>query len=242
MKINVLIVEDDPLVASQVKGMLAEMDYCVLAICKDKQAARRVFAASQPDILITDIHLTERLDGIELGKLADSNNIPVIFMTQYADDTIYALTQSLKNSTFLVKPFHKLTLNSQIAILLKKKSADPRLQKNSKQKLFAIYNRSWDDVVFLKDIYWLKADGNYSLIQTETNCYSIKKSLVLLEKTFPRNAFIRISRSYFVHVDYINKIDLETRSMNVAEHELAIGRQYTQPLKDELNRMALIEP
>lgn len=237
MKINVLLVEDDPVIASQVKDMLTELDYCVLAVCKDKQAARRVFAASQPHILITDIHLTERLDGIELGKLADSNNIPVIFMTQYADDTIYALTQSLKNSTFLVKPFHKLTLNSQISILLKKRSADPRLQTNPKHKLFAIYNRSWDDVVFLKDIYWLEADGNYSIIKTETNVYSIKKSLVLLEKTFPRNTFIRISRSYFVHINYINKIDIEARYVIIAQRELTIGRHYTQLLKDELNRL-----
>lgn len=104
-----------------------------------------------------------------------------------------------------------------------------------KPTLFSLYNRSWHDVVFLRDIYWLEANGNYSIIQTKDKRYSSKKSLVLLEKMFPTNSFIRISRFYFVNFDYISKIDMEQQCIFIGEYKLALGRQYVKPLKDKLN-------
>jgi CheY-like chemotaxis protein len=85
-KLNILIVEDDPIVASYIKDFLTEAEFHVAGVAASASAALSLLEHDKPELALIDIHLAGPLDGIDLACLIRSKiNTATIFLSAFAD-------------------------------------------------------------------------------------------------------------------------------------------------------------
>jgi two-component system, response regulator PdtaR len=101
---RILVVEDDPLVASYLYDLLDEFGY-ICALASSSCDALWLAATQRPDIAILDIRLNGPTDGVTLARtLRDRFGIPVIFLSGVYDDAIIAQAKLTNPVRFLHKP------------------------------------------------------------------------------------------------------------------------------------------
>lgn len=82
MTARILIIEDEALVAMELRFVLEDLGHHVVATVADARSARAVAAGTQIDLALVDIHLQDGPSGIELGReLGQENGVSVLFMT-----------------------------------------------------------------------------------------------------------------------------------------------------------------
>jgi DNA-binding NarL/FixJ family response regulator len=112
---GILIVEDDPIVASCINEFLTEAEFHVAGIAASASEALSLLDHDKPDLALIDIHLTGPLDGIELACLIRSKiNAPTIFLSGYADLETKQKAQAARPLAFLQKPFRPSSLFNEI--------------------------------------------------------------------------------------------------------------------------------
>lgn len=134
-KANILIVEDESIVAQDIKATLENLGYTVAGIASTGKEAISKAAETKPDLVLMDIKLKGDMDGIEATKkITDQSGMPVVFLTAYANEEILDKAKSSKAFGYIVKPFEENNLNSTIQMVLQKsKDVDQMLtvQKDS---------------------------------------------------------------------------------------------------------------
>jgi DNA-binding LytR/AlgR family response regulator len=84
--------------------------------------------------------------------------------------------------------------------------------------------------VAFKDIAWMEADGNYTMIQTTERKYALKKSLVSVKSQLPPDKFIQIQKGCVVRLAAIDSIDIGQGTVKVGQVDLPLGKTF----KDDL--------
>ena len=83
---NILIVENELLIAHMAESMLVELGYKVIGIAKNETEAKALLNTSKIDLVFLDINLKEGTEGITLGKLINETyKIPFIYVTSYTN-------------------------------------------------------------------------------------------------------------------------------------------------------------
>ena len=104
-KIKILIAEDEVIVAQWMKMELEDAGYEVLNYVTTGEKAIEYALENKPDIILLDVNLIGKIDGIEAAeKITDTLNIPIIFMTGYNESSIYERAQKIKPVGYLEKP------------------------------------------------------------------------------------------------------------------------------------------
>lgn len=117
--IQVLIVEDEPLIAEDICEYLSNVDYSVLAVAYNKSQALKALEQLTPDMILLDINLGGNLDGIEIAHLINQKyQAPFIFLTSYAHKSILDQAKVTRPMGYIVKPFTEKDLFSSIEIAL----------------------------------------------------------------------------------------------------------------------------
>ena len=104
-KAAILIVEDEFLVAATIKTFLERSGYEVLSIMASGEDALVIAERDRPDLVLMDIHLKGRMDGIEAADyIRNKLNIAVIFLTGYYDEETLKRANIKEDFEFLRKP------------------------------------------------------------------------------------------------------------------------------------------
>jgi PAS domain S-box-containing protein len=128
---RVLVVEDEAIVAMDIASHLESLGYSVTAICGTGTQAINSIQNTTPDIALMDINLSGELDGIETAlKLRADFDIPVIFITAYADDVTVNRAKIVEPLGYLIKPFDITRLESTLEIALYKYTMEKRLRES----------------------------------------------------------------------------------------------------------------
>jgi PAS domain S-box-containing protein len=114
---NILIVEDESIVAWDIKETLEKLGHQVVDLVVSGAEAIRAATTSHPDLVLMDIRLAGEIDGITAGaEIYERLNIPVVYLTAHADErTLDRATQS-NPFGYIIKPFRSQTLQSTIQI------------------------------------------------------------------------------------------------------------------------------
>lgn len=116
---NVLIVENDRILAEDLALILEEMGYGVCGRMATGEAAIERVARGDVDIVIMDIKLDSAMDGIEAaGKIRAIADIPLIFLTAYADDVFIERAKDILPYGYLIKPYRCRELQVAMALAL----------------------------------------------------------------------------------------------------------------------------
>ncbi len=130
-KTNVLIVEDEIIVAKNIETMLKGLDYDVVGICTSGEKAIKSVAETKPDLVLMDIVLGGDIDGIQAAeKILEEFTIPIIFATCYSDDDTLKRAKETAPYGYIIKPFQKKELLVAIEIALERHILEQKIREN----------------------------------------------------------------------------------------------------------------
>jgi YesN/AraC family two-component response regulator len=132
MKFQILIVEDESLVAQDIAQILKDEEYGVCAIANNGKTAIEKVAEFCPDLVLLDVRIKGELDGINVGEQIQLfYNIPLIYLTAFSDSETIKRAQATNPHGFVLKPFRREQLISSIAVALTTHAANKLKQDKS---------------------------------------------------------------------------------------------------------------
>jgi two-component system cell cycle sensor histidine kinase/response regulator CckA len=125
---QVLVVEDEHIVAPGLQVQLEEMGYEVPALAASGEEAVRLVDALRPDLVLMDVNLDGRMDGVTAaGVIHDCFRLPVVFLTAYADPELVARAKLARPFGFVVKPYEGPELAVAVAMALYRAALEQQL-------------------------------------------------------------------------------------------------------------------
>lgn len=150
MRAKILIVEDESIVALNIKNRLEKLGYAVVATISSGEVAIQTAAETSPDLVLMDIKLKGKIDGIEAATTIRSQlQIPVVYLTAYADDETLNRAKLAEPYGFILKPFESRDLCTAIEIALYKHQIEKQLREREQWLTTTI--RSIGDAVITTD-------------------------------------------------------------------------------------------
>jgi PAS domain S-box-containing protein len=157
---RILIVEDDLIVAESIKETLISFGHEITGIVTSGEEGIQFAALNRPDLTLMDIHLRGRIDGLQAAKQIWSDyDIPVIFLTAYADPATLEQSKLAEPYGYILKPFQEKNLQATIEMALFKHRMEQRV-KESEARYRAVMNQTADAIILV---------DNESLQITEAN-------------------------------------------------------------------------
>ncbi|MDP8227203.1 MAG: response regulator, partial [Candidatus Celaenobacter polaris] len=130
-KTNVLIVEDEIIVAKNTETMLKVLDYNVVGICISGEQAIKVVNEKKPDLILMDIVLGGDIDGIQAAaEILKQVEVPIIFATCYTDKDTLKRAKEIAPYGYIIKPFQKKELLASIEIALERYTLEQKIREN----------------------------------------------------------------------------------------------------------------
>jgi len=247
--ISVYIVEDESIVAKDIQRCLIKLGYNVLGISNNGQDAVKKIVDLEPNIILMDIMIKGSMTGIEVADLIKKNyNIPVIFLTAYADEDTLMKAKSAEPYGYVLKPFKEIDLHSTIEMAVYKHKKDTEIIKE-RDFLYSLVENKDDgvhDLLFvksngrlvkinLKDLYYVEALKDYVVLNTLNARYTIHSTMKEIEKKLDNGDFIRVHRSFITRIDKIQTIENHTVVMEDNKKVIPIGGSYRDELLAKLN-------
>lgn len=116
---TILVVEDEGIVAQEIKSRLEKAGYSVCGVAHEGQRAVADAEKLNPDLVLMDIRLKGQMDGIEAaGLIRERFNIPVVYLTAYTDPATLERAKAMDPFGYVVKPFETRSLMVSIEIAL----------------------------------------------------------------------------------------------------------------------------
>lgn len=148
---QIMIVEDEIIVAKSIQNRLKSFGYSVPTIASSGEEAIQKVEETNPDLLLMDIRLKGNIDGVETVKrINDIHNIPVVYLTAYADENTLNRARHTEPYGYLLKPFEPQILRTTIEIALYKHMMEMKSKK--REHWFENILASVDDGVIVVDI------------------------------------------------------------------------------------------
>lgn len=215
--VQILIVEDEMIIAANISLQLSEMGYEVSGIIPRGEDALTHIKNNLPDIVLIDIQLKGELDGVETAykMLKIHNNLAIIYLTANADEANFNRAKSTNPYAFISKPFKKLDLQRSIELTINQLKCNIAVEKNGskaenstfvlKDCLFIRHQESMVKVD-IQAIRYIEADRNYCRIFSIDKQYLLVSTLKDMNKKLPEKHFFRIHRSYIINLSKIDEI------------------------------------
>ena len=144
---NLLIVEDESLVAEDLKINLENLDYNIIGILNSGEETLEYLKTHSPDLILMDIKLKGTISGIETAEeILSKYNIPIIFLTAFTDEDLIDKATKAEPYGYILKPFDSNELKISIKIALYKHKME--------QKLIASNKRYQDLFDYAPDMYF----------------------------------------------------------------------------------------
>jgi len=242
--LNVLIVEDELLVATDIEESLESLGYSVQKAVVSGQAAIDEVERSLPDVILMDIVLKGEMTGIEAANIIRKKyDVPIVYLTANAD---FATIEKAKISLpygYIIKPFTEKDLQTNIEIARFKFENDIKSKMESDQfnRFFKRDDDHENELIVQADsglekirfsnVYYIEKDDKSAKVYLSEEEIQIQKSLDECEVLFPSEKFIRTCESYIVNIDKIFIVKFP---------EIIIADKMTVIPVDE-NRRALLE-
>jgi two-component system, cell cycle sensor histidine kinase and response regulator CckA len=147
---QILVVEDESIVAEDMKAMLEGFGYAVPAIAFSGEEAVKKVLDTRPDLVLMDIVLKGQMSGVEAVEHIRSRcNVPVVYVTAYADETTVRRAKVTEPFGYILKPFDAREVQTTIEIALYKHRMDKQLR--ASEQWLGTTLRSLGDAVLATD-------------------------------------------------------------------------------------------
>jgi diguanylate cyclase (GGDEF)-like protein/PAS domain S-box-containing protein len=126
---GILVVEDEGLIAQDICRTLQRLGYMPLGPLSSGEAAISQVATLAPQLILMDISLKGKIDGIDASKaIRKDHDIPIVFLTAYSDEEAVQRAQLSQPYGFVIKPFEERELYAAIETALHRHGVEVKLQ------------------------------------------------------------------------------------------------------------------
>ncbi|UXP31547.1 response regulator [Reichenbachiella agarivorans] len=242
-ELRVLIVEDELIIARDLQDILKSQGHQVIGIARTAQKALEILKQETPDLILLDIYIKGEQDGIWVAKyLNDHYEIPFLFITSHSDPSTLEEAMQTQPCGYLLKPFEEddVKVSVQMAVTIHQNRLQEIKNTHSseegiiKDSIF-IKDKNLFKKIPLKEIYYIQADSNYSLVQTKDRVYTLRVTLKDVEEKLPVEHFERVHKSYVVNLAHIDAIN--SAYIVVNGQEIPISREVQTQLINRINKI-----
>jgi len=248
--IKLLIVEDEFAVALDVQTRLEKLGFDVAGIASTFDEAISKTATENPDIVIMDINISGEKTGIDAAKVIwEKFDTPVVYLTGVNEPETVEEALSTMPMGYILKPFNDNTIRSQIMIAIQQKKSLHFLREKVKHyenvMSSIVPDKSNNEILFIKDskqiyqmpvkdIAYLEAMDNYTLLYTSSNeKYVMNGFLKDIIDKIADNGIVRIHRSYAIAKQHIKQI--EENTVSIGSRILPISKSYRDSFYNSIN-------
>ena len=247
-KINILVVEDESIVSKDIQSCLNKLGYNVVAACNSGEEAVLSAATHKPDLVLMDIMLKGNISGIDAAeKIKREFDIPVIYLTAYADENTLSKAKHTEPFGYILKPFKEIDLHSNIEMAVYKHAKQVEIKKERDLLFSLVENKENNNgIIFVKsnsrlvkvntnEIYYIEALKDYVVINTFSTRYTIHSTMKDIEARLSIKDFMRVHRSFIVRLDKILAIENNSLLLEKDKKNIPIGGSYKDELLSRLN-------
>jgi DNA-binding LytR/AlgR family response regulator len=244
------LIADDDLSSQDVLSKYVDRhaDLDALGVCEDGIEAANILREKEVDLILLDVEMPE-MSGLELVESL-SDPPAIVMVTGHEEYAVEAFKVDVID--YLVKPVRYarfLTAIERASEWLspagfhdepappaaeEEAAESPHVADTSVEHVFLKDGRRLIRVA-LQDIQWIKAQGDYMLVQVESDRYMINSTMKELEEKLPSSQFIRIHRSHIVRIDQIK--DIEDTTLIIDGKMLPIGPSYQEELIERIQTL-----
>jgi len=243
---KILIVEDEKIIAKDLELRLIQMNYEVVASVSSGKEALATLKSHAVDLILMDIMIDGDIDGIETAELIHQQmDIPIIYLTAYADEKTFERAKLSDPFGYLLKPFQERDLDLTIRTVLQKFSFEKQV-KASETRYRSLFEQSQDAIIIFNnygqildankaasEIYSLKADKleKYSLtdlVQPKEKAQLQVNLQLFLDKGELKGKYRYIDK--FLAIKYI---EYQAKANYLPGNHLAVIRDVTQFIEDQ---------
>lgn len=240
--VRILIVEDELIIAEDIRTTLAGLGYNVTGVALNADEAETLLAGTKPDLVMLDIRLGGARDGIDLAAvIREKYRIPFIFLTSYGDRETVERAGRMLPDGYLLKPFTDRDLFAAIEMALFRRAS---AEQGGEKIVAKSSGETMNDCIFIKKDYllikvrftellWITSDGNY----LELHCSGGKRHLIrstlrdFLHR-LPESLFLQVHKSFAVNINHIEAI--EYNHLIIGADRIPVGRQYADTIRNIL--------
>ena len=144
---RILLVEDEMIVAMDVQERLEAMGYIVSAHAVTGMEAIQAASETKPNLILMDVKIRGEIDGIQTAaKIRETCDIPVIYVTAFADEATISRARVTEAYGYLIKPFEDRDLRSAIEMALYKHRIERKLRESEER--YALAARAANDGIW----------------------------------------------------------------------------------------------
>jgi len=247
MKINYLIIDDEPIAHTLIESFAKELDYMkLIGNCHSAMSALPLLKTQQIDLIFLDISMP-KLSGFEfLKSLAKPPQI--IIISAHKEHALESYEYTIAD--YLLKPFNFERFFKSIEKVmdnlttLSKAISPPEIPPLVRQERSRAFTGASEQCIFIKDekknhkvplseIEYIKADGNYTSVNLKDRHIFSQMKISDFEKLLPKESFSRIHRSYLVAHSAITLISANEIKLN--DIDLPVGRVYKENIRGLLD-------
>lgn len=224
--IKTILIDDEPLSREITRSyLIAYKNIEVVAECNDGFEGVKAIMQHQPDLIFLDIQMP-KINGFEMLELIERPPA-VIFTTAFDEYAIRAFESNAID--YLLKPFPEDRFRKAVDKFLEKSSASQPAQREETHSLLDSMAASPNQaerivvktgnkvkIIPMHEIHYLEADDDYVKIVTREGSYLKNRTMQFYEKTLDPKFFVRVHRSYIIHVNQITRIDPYQKETHLA--------------------------
>lgn len=253
-RIQILLIEDEAVLALDLTDTLEAEGYAVVGIARSGARALELFAQHRVDLLLCDIHIQGEWDGIETAtRLLAIRLVPLIYLTALADPTTLDRALQTTPAAYLTKPATIAGLRAAIALAMHTfarqvlpptattppalppgvaEAGGPDREALSRETILQL-----DDHVFIKhnyqfvriplsDILVLEAENAHTTLVTPTRKFALRIALSAVLERLHFTQLVRVHRSHAVNIQHVESFS--DSDVTVAGQLVPLGRQYKE--------------
>ena len=149
-KARIMVVEDEAVISMEIQDRLTKMGHSICGTAASGEEAVSVATAKRPDLILMDVQLRGEVDGVQTAKqIRDLIEIPIIYLTAFADDRTVERAKLTQPFGYLIKPFSEKELYAAIEMALYKNSMEARVRDSERR--YATTIRCIADCVIVTD-------------------------------------------------------------------------------------------
>ncbi len=229
---NILIVEDELLIAEDIKTTIEELGHNVIAIVVRANKAIKILNSQKVDLILLDITIKGGLNGIDLAEIVNQQfKIPFIYLTSHADPK--TVNEAIKTAPqgYVVKPYSNSDLYTSIALAFEneKEEAITFLANRDVDHFFLKIEGTYQKL-FHTNILYFRAAGNYIEVHQKNKKYLVRQTFKKLSELIPASVFVQTHKSYILNREKISSFN--TKHVYIDQQEFLLGRTFTKSFID----------
>ena len=240
--INVLIIEDTVAESDALVKVLTENNYNIAGVARTYQEALTMFYQNTIDIVVIDVFLDGKPDGITFAETINivPNGVkPFVFLTSSKDRQIFERAKLTKPFSFLMKPFNELEILYALEMAVEKFYEQTNVFHSEDQNtvisndtLFIKKNKSLKKVK-IEDIVYIEVEDRYCNIITDVEKFVILISLTKIIQLLDAGKFCQTHRNYIVNLSKIQEIIVNDNLVILkGNHRVTLSDKYKDFVKN----------